>query len=88
MYNYNIPLLLLPGPEDYIGGNFNVTLGTAADAVGCRDITIVLSNIVQAEEIFLCVFSFTLDEIGIGQPTSANVVIEGGPLLTQLCSKI
>ena len=60
-----------------MGGTLNITLGSEAGAVGCRDIILVQSNVVQEEENFLCVLRFFLEGVGAGQPSATLVVIQG-----------
>ena len=69
--------MLPPGPDDYIGGSFSVLLGSAAGAVSCQDITIVLGDTVQEQEDFSVVLNVALEGAVAGEPNRATVTIGG-----------
>ena len=65
------------GPDDYIGGSFGVLLGSAAGAVSCQDISIVLGDAVQELENFFVVLNVGLEGAVAGEPNRATVTIGG-----------
>lgn len=73
---YKTTTQLSPGPEDYIGGTFNISLFSAAASVGCQDITIVPNND-RREERFSVELRFFMARVVAGQPDIATVVIQG-----------
>ena len=65
------------GPDDYIGGSFDVLLGSEAGAVSCQDISIVLGDTIQEQEDFSVVLNVALEGAVAGEPNRATVTIGG-----------
>ena len=78
MFTWYLCVLLFPDGSDYVGGPFSVTLGTNANEVQCRQITLISDNEREEQEDFFVNVSLPdMGGIRRGDPSRTVVAIEG-----------